>query len=117
LQEVSLVHRPPGHGGDEAAADVPRGFEVRGELGRGATARVWRAFDRALSREVALKVVEPVAASSALARERFLAEARVLASLRHPNRVRSTRARPRASGSSCAARSRPCTRVASCTAT
>lgn len=64
------------------------GFELREELGRGSYARVWSALDTTLGREVALKVVDEARPLSLAARERFLSEARVLASLDHPNIVR-----------------------------
>lgn len=71
-------------------AGAPRvpGFELHEELGRGSYARVWSALDQKLGREVALKVVDDGRPLSLASRERFLAEARVLASLDHPNIVR-----------------------------
>jgi serine/threonine protein kinase len=74
----------------DAGSGIPGGFEILGELGRGSMGRVWRALDRSLAREVALKVVEPepsAATPSIHRRERFLEEARLLAGLRHPNIV------------------------------
>lgn len=59
------------------------------ELGRGATGVVYLAHDTELSRDVAVKLLHPHVAGSdsksALAR--FFHEARVMASLRHPNVV------------------------------
>ncbi len=57
------------------------------ELGRGAMGVTYRARDRVLQRDVALKVVDaPVLTNGvATARERFLREARATAALRHPN--------------------------------
>ena len=57
------------------------------ELGRGAMGVTYRARDRMLHREVALKVIEvPAKAEGAHAtRERFLREARAAAALRHAN--------------------------------
>ena len=66
-------------------------YELRGELGRGAMARVWRAYDPNLGREVAIK--EPLFDSnlSDQVREemgrRFVKEARTAAQLNHPNIV------------------------------
>ena len=57
------------------------------ELGRGAMGVTYRAVDKVLHRDVALKVIEtPTAAGGSKAvRERFLREARAAAALRHPN--------------------------------
>lgn len=62
-------------------------FLVRGHLGTGSCATVYRAFDPDLERDVALKVPNAgaVAGSSALAR--FVGEAKALARLRHPGIV------------------------------
>jgi TolB-like protein/Tfp pilus assembly protein PilF len=57
------------------------------ELGRGAMGVTYRAVDKVLHRNVALKVIEtpPAAEGSKAVRERFLREARAAAALRHPN--------------------------------
>jgi tetratricopeptide (TPR) repeat protein len=59
------------------------------ELGRGATGVVYLARDRELEREVAVKLLHPhlAGAGQAAAVERFFDEARLMASLRHPNVV------------------------------
>ena len=66
-------------------------YELRGELGRGAMARVWRAWDPHLEREVAIKepLFDPNLTQSALAEmgRRFVAEGRAAARLNHPNIV------------------------------
>jgi len=67
---------------------VETGFEILEELGRGAHSKVFRAVDRALDREVALKVLKNTVLPSVRERKRFLKEARTLASLDHPNIVR-----------------------------
>jgi serine/threonine-protein kinase len=56
-------------------------------LGEGGMARVFRARDTRLERDVAIKVLRPTVASSPKAAERFRREARLAASLRHPNVV------------------------------
>ena len=59
-------------------------YEALGVLGRGGMSTVYRAFDRELQREVALKVMAPEA-DGTMARLRT--EARVLARLEHPGLV------------------------------
>jgi len=58
-------------------------YEILGELGRGGMGTVYRARDRELDREVALKVLT-LDDESTEVRERMLSEARILASLDHP---------------------------------
>src|SRR6185436_4645095 len=66
---------------------IPR-YEVRERLGEGATAVVYKAWDRELKRVIALKVLRGKAAMSPVMRERFQREARASAGLDHPNVVR-----------------------------
>ena len=54
-------------------------------LGKGAMGVTYRAFDTNLRCPVALKVIAPDLLADAIARTRFLREARTAASLRHPN--------------------------------
>ena len=63
-------------------------YEVRHELGRGGMAVVLAAQDTLLGREVALKVMLPNLCSSNEAVERFINEARSLATLENPHVVR-----------------------------
>jgi hypothetical protein len=62
-------------------------YEVRGELGHGGMAVVYRAHDPALDRDVAVKVLHPHLAQDPESRMRFEREARAAARLRHPNIV------------------------------
>jgi hypothetical protein len=62
-------------------------YEILGEKARGACGIVYRARDRELDRIVALKALRNDDAGP-MARERFLREARLAASLDHPNIVR-----------------------------
>jgi serine/threonine-protein kinase len=86
--------------GAPAAGETIAGVDVAGvhagsryrlvkELGRGATGVVYRARDLELERDVAIKLLHPhlAAAEQAGALARFFHEARVTASLRHPNIV------------------------------
>ena len=69
------------------AAEDPGGrYELREEIGRGGMGVVYRAHDRELQRDVALKVLRAGADARGLAR-RLHREARVLASLEHPGMV------------------------------
>jgi len=62
-------------------------YRLGGELGRGGMGVVFRATDTALDRPVAIKVVHPELAAHPSIARRFLAEARTIARLRHPNVV------------------------------
>jgi serine/threonine-protein kinase len=62
-------------------------YGLREILGDGGFATVYRAWDAILGREVALKALLPHLARQPEVRRRFLAEARSLAALRHPNIV------------------------------
>ena len=67
------------------APDLGTRFEIHGELGRGAMGVVYRAHDRQLGRDVAVKTLAPGIDGSAL--ERMWREARAAAALRHPGIV------------------------------
>jgi serine/threonine-protein kinase len=62
-------------------------YEVLEELGHGGMATVYRARDRRLGREVAVKVIHPHLRDSKEVVLRFNAEAKAVAKLRHPNIV------------------------------
>jgi eukaryotic-like serine/threonine-protein kinase len=63
-------------------------FEVRQELGRGGMGIVFRAFDRGLGRELAVKTFLPGTQFSQRQLERFRREGHVPAALSHPGIVR-----------------------------
>jgi formylglycine-generating enzyme required for sulfatase activity len=68
----------------EATTSVPfalPGFEMRGELGRGGMGIVYRAYQRSLHREVAVKVLPPLLAQDPTTLARFRNEATVAAGL------------------------------------
>ena len=68
--------------------DVVAGrYALEDVLGRGGMAAVYRAHDRILERDVALKVLDPRFASDPQYVERFRREARGIAKLSHPNIV------------------------------
>src|SRR4051812_43817455 len=60
-------------------------YEIRGVIGRGGMATVYRAFQPSLAREVAIKVIISNYTHDPSFVERFQREARAIASLRHPN--------------------------------
>lgn len=62
-------------------------YEVLQVLGKGGFGIVFRAFDEALQRVVALKVLAPTIAATSPARKRFLREAQSSARIRHENVV------------------------------
>ena len=73
---MDVVHAPPVLGGGR--------FEVRGTLGIGGAGVVYRAFDRQLQREVALKLLRQASGRDLY---RFKREFRTLADIVHPNLV------------------------------
>jgi serine/threonine protein kinase len=68
-------------------AELDADYALLGELGRGGMAVVFRARDRELGREVAVKVVRPRFAADEEAVARLAREARTVAQLEHPNIV------------------------------
>jgi len=62
-------------------------YEIEAMIGRGGMGVVYRARERALDRNVALKVIAPELAASPEFRDRFLAESRLAASLEDDNVV------------------------------
>ena len=60
-------------------------FEIKSKLGEGGMGEVWLAEDTKLGREVALKLLPADVAGDADRLARFEREAKVLASLNHPN--------------------------------
>ena len=77
--------RPGGH----ESAELPEvvGYEILGEMGRGAVGVVYRARHRELDRPVALKMIMARPHLSPEARRRFRVEAQAIARLEHPNIV------------------------------
>lgn len=102
-EALSAVFRqlPAGADGATASWSGPRGsacpsgtgadaerigpYEVRERLGAGGMGVVYRAFDPALHREVAVKVIRADLLADPAARDRFLAEARAAAAVEHEN--------------------------------
>ena len=78
---------------DEEVASTPRlepgshlgPYLLVGQLGAGGMGQVYRARDTRLNRDVAVKIVAPHLQRDATSRKRLEREARVIASLSHPN--------------------------------
>ena len=60
-------------------------YEVRSELGRGGMAIVYKCWEEALHRFVAIKVLSPQLATDNDIKERFFREAKSMAAVSHPN--------------------------------
>ncbi|MBM3975437.1 MAG: serine/threonine protein kinase [Planctomycetes bacterium] len=71
------------------AGEIPEipGYELRGRLGSGGTADVWRALEKKTGRLLALKVLKTEAARSKPMLNSFIGEAKLLERLRHPGLV------------------------------
>jgi len=62
-------------------------YELRSEAGRGGMGQVWRAFDRTLQRQVAIKLIADHKLGAAGSSARFAREAQALARLQSPHIV------------------------------
>jgi len=92
---VPPISMTPGEGHDAASGNdallqmvkdqLGRDYRIDKELGRGGMAVVYKGVEIALERAVALKVVPPDSANVGQAAERFRREAKLAASLDHPN--------------------------------
>ncbi len=60
-------------------------YEIVGPLGKGGMGEVYRAHDKKLNRDVAIKVLPEALAHDADRLARFEREAQLLAALNHPN--------------------------------
>jgi len=63
-------------------------YEILEELGQGAMATVYKAYDPRISRELAIKILRPEHTVNAEFRSRFLRETRAVGKLNHPNIVK-----------------------------
>lgn len=62
-------------------------YKIQAEIGRGGMARVYRALDTILGRQVALKVLSPQLANDPEFSARFRREGKIVAGLQHPHIV------------------------------
>jgi serine/threonine protein kinase len=63
-------------------------YQVAERIGRGGMGEVYRAYDRELGREVALKIIRPESAGDAEALNRFRREIALASTITHPNVLR-----------------------------
>ena len=85
---VMTPERPSGGGEtlrEMVKHELGKDYRIDKELGRGGMAVVFKAVEVALERTVAIKVVPPESANAGQAAERFKREAKLAASLDHPN--------------------------------
>ncbi|QDV35438.1 serine/threonine-protein kinase [Tautonia plasticadhaerens] len=78
---------PPGQGPTTGPAAAPDRYHRLDPVGKGGLGLVWRAIDRHLGREVALKEPRPDRPVGSSGSARFLEEARVTGQLQHPGIV------------------------------
>jgi len=74
-------------GGADSEGSIAGGYQVVRQLGCGGMGVVYEAMDTALQRRVAVKKMREEIQTDPRERERFLKEARMVASLHHPNIV------------------------------
>jgi serine/threonine protein kinase len=86
LVEAKLAHSETV--AESASAGRMDHYELRGLLGRGGMGAVYEAYDTALHRPVALKVLNASLSSGSLTLGRFEREARLAAQVSHPNVAR-----------------------------
>src|ERR1043165_5247306 len=87
MSNVSPDDATVAYDGRRPEIDIPD-YKVLRHLGQGGMGSVYLAEDAALGRKVAIKVVADAIARDAEVRARFLREARLLATVEHPNVVR-----------------------------
>jgi serine/threonine protein kinase/DNA-binding SARP family transcriptional activator/ABC-type glycerol-3-phosphate transport system substrate-binding protein len=83
--EIRSVTAMPGTGAEPGLA--VRGYELRDRIGEGASGVAYRAYQPAVGREVAIKVIRPEQANNPNFIRRFQAEAQLVARIEHPHIV------------------------------
>jgi serine/threonine protein kinase len=89
VREVRITQEAPSRPlpAPVAPGSVQGNYRIEREIGRGGMGLVYEATDLALNRKVAIKRMRPELAEAGPDLEKFLAEARLVAGLRHPNLV------------------------------
>ncbi len=88
LRAEALIGGPPPVPLEPAAPQRIGPYRVHRLLGAGGMGQVWEAQDTQLDRRVAIKVLSPALAGNAVARQRFLCEARAMAAVTDEHIVR-----------------------------
>jgi serine/threonine protein kinase len=70
---------------DLASGSLVAGYRVESRIGSGGMAVVYRAYDEALGRTIALKILAPALIHDPQFRERFIRESRAVAAVDHPH--------------------------------
>ena len=78
------VFRRPKNSFSRREVEVKEQYDFIRQIGEGGMGKVYEAYDKVLKRKVAIKRVRPELVRSSYVREQFLAEARMVALLRHP---------------------------------
>ena len=78
------VFRRPKNAFSRREVEIKEQYDFIRQIGEGGMGTVYEAYDKVLKRKVAIKRVRPELVRSNYVREQFLAEARMVALLRHP---------------------------------
>lgn len=84
LRYEDVFRRGPKTAFSRKEVEVKEQYDFLRQIGEGGMGKVYEAYDKVLKRKVAIKRVRPELVRSAYVREQFLAEARMVALLRHP---------------------------------
>lgn len=84
LRYEDYFRRGPKTSYSRKEVEVKEQYDFLRQIGEGGMGKVYEAYDKVLKRKVAIKRVRPELVRSAYIREQFLAEARMVALLRHP---------------------------------
>ncbi len=84
LRYEDVFRRGPKTAFSRREVEVKEQYDFLRQIGEGGMGKVYEAYDKVLKRKVAIKRVRPELVRSAYVREQFLAEARMVALLRHP---------------------------------
>lgn len=84
LRYEDVFHRGSRTAFSRREVEVKEQYDFLRQIGEGGMGKVYEAYDKVLKRKVAIKRVRPELVRSAYVREQFLAEARMVALLRHP---------------------------------